>query len=327
MFRRCVLVSLLAFGLIPRASLCQEPGLPQTRNAALRYWMAFAMMQDPPVDKETERILADVTNGSAAWNEQRLGPIIDKNIEAIRTMQRATRLPECNWGLEYELGPETPLYHLARGRVLGRLNAAYGMRLASQGKGAEAAESWLAGLRFAQHLAQDSSLIGVLTGDAVLLSNLRTMLWAVENMKVDRATIAKLQTGVSTVPDFGPDWSGAIGFERLAGEIIHRRFAESREPGKLYAAWFGEQPPADFQAPTTDDWTRYATLMEHVSAAFRISPPAAEERLAEIQRETANLNKVYQLMTPNWMRVNDARQETGVARQTLLNLMVRRLNR
>ena len=52
---------------------------PETRNAALRYWMAFAEMQDPPANKATQDLLEKTAAGEAAWDERQLGPILDAN--------------------------------------------------------------------------------------------------------------------------------------------------------------------------------------------------------------------------------------------------------
>jgi hypothetical protein len=41
----------------------------ETRNAALRYWMAFAEMKDPPADKSLQDLLERTSVGQAAWDE------------------------------------------------------------------------------------------------------------------------------------------------------------------------------------------------------------------------------------------------------------------
>ena len=99
----------------------------ETRNAALRYWMAFAEMKDPPADKSLQDLLERTSVGQAAWDEAKLGPILDSNSEALQTMQRATKLPECDWGIEYGRGAP-PIAYLARARVMARLNALQAMR-------------------------------------------------------------------------------------------------------------------------------------------------------------------------------------------------------
>src|SRR5438270_588844 len=82
-----------------------------------------------------------------------LGKFVDDNRESLQVMRRATKLMACDWGLEYELGPNTPIAHLAKARVLGRLNGAEAARLAARGQVAAAVDVWLAGIRFSQHVA------------------------------------------------------------------------------------------------------------------------------------------------------------------------------
>src|ERR1051326_1197051 len=145
------------------AAPAQISTTPETRNAALRYWMAFALMQDLPADDARDKLSDRILSGQSAWDESRLGPVIDRNMEAILTMQRGAQLPDCNWGLEYDLGPEAPVAHLAKARVLARLNALYVARMCARRENAKAVEAWLDGLRFSQHLAQDAPLSGLLT--------------------------------------------------------------------------------------------------------------------------------------------------------------------
>ena len=116
-----------------------------TTNAALRYWMAFAVMHDPPAGQATAELLDRIAAGTAPWDEAKLGKLLDDNREALKMMQRATKLATCDWGLEYDLGPNTPIAHLAKARVMGRLNALEGARQASGGQFAQAVDVWLAG--------------------------------------------------------------------------------------------------------------------------------------------------------------------------------------
>src|SRR5215470_10071479 len=99
----------------------------EVRNAALRYWLAFAEMQDQSVDKKTAELLEKTAAGEVPWNETALGPILDRNQQAILALQRASRLPECDWGLEYDQGPNASVAYAPRARVLARLNTLYGM--------------------------------------------------------------------------------------------------------------------------------------------------------------------------------------------------------
>jgi hypothetical protein len=75
---------------------------PTTTNAALRYWTAFAVLQDPPADAATTDLLLRVMDGGATWDEGRLGTILDANADALDIMARASTLRACDWGVEYE---------------------------------------------------------------------------------------------------------------------------------------------------------------------------------------------------------------------------------
>jgi Sigma-70 region 2 len=46
-----------------------ETSVPHTRNAALRYWLAFSELQDPPGDKATGDTLEKVSAGDAPMCE------------------------------------------------------------------------------------------------------------------------------------------------------------------------------------------------------------------------------------------------------------------
>src|SRR6266404_9691056 len=76
----------------------------ETKNAALRYWMAFAELHDTGADKSIADLLGKTMSGEGAWDETKLGPIVDVNMESIGIMQRAAKLPECDWGREYSPG-------------------------------------------------------------------------------------------------------------------------------------------------------------------------------------------------------------------------------
>ena len=120
---------LFLFGGATLFAAGERTAQPTVTNAVLRYWMAFALMENPPVEKALPDLLDQVAAGNVPWSEEKFRVILDLNQNAIEIMQRASKLPECTWGLDLELGPSTPIAHLARGRALSRLNLLYGLRL------------------------------------------------------------------------------------------------------------------------------------------------------------------------------------------------------
>ena len=192
-------------------------------NAALRYWMAFAVMQDPPADKATSELLSRVAAGTSSWDEARLGKLLDDNREALDILQRGTTLPACEWGLEYDLVPDTPIAHLAKARALGQLNVVAGWRLASRGQWAQAVEVWLTGVRFSQHVAQGGSLISALSARQVLRPTLNAFASAAGQRSLDARRRAQIGAALRALPDDGFDWDGAMRLEEAMLVTIRRR--------------------------------------------------------------------------------------------------------
>src|ERR1700742_4622927 len=123
----------------------QLPYPAETKNAALRYWIAFSEMQDLPADKETQDLLEKTLSTEALWDEKKIAPILDANKFAIDIMQRATKLPECDWGIEYTQGVSASIAYAPRARALSRLNTLEGMRQLAAGNSQSATDTWLAG--------------------------------------------------------------------------------------------------------------------------------------------------------------------------------------
>ena len=124
-------------------TLCCAPAVPaaaqDTQNAALGYWMAFAQMKEPP-------------SGS-------FGPdLIDANAAALATLRRASRGGFCDWGIDYELGPNAPIAHLPKARALAQLNSAAAVQSISRGQSDEAVAAWVTGMRFALHIESGGTL-------------------------------------------------------------------------------------------------------------------------------------------------------------------------
>jgi hypothetical protein len=322
MLKRIAIVILAL--LAARAAAAQANPGPQV-NAALRYWMAFAMMKDIPdaqLDDATVKSMEDVLAGKTGWDEKRLGPLLEANLAAIQAMQRATHLTQCDWQLEYELGPSTPLYHLPRARVLARLNALYGLRALAQHEPAAAVQSWVAGLAFSRHMAQGSSLMGTLTAKAALLSDLRII--AANADALDESSSAKLRRAVQALPEYGFDWPEAMRREANADVQALTEISRSQDPRKLYRDWFGEPMPATVTVPTAADIAAWRALMSRQAQAFHLPYPAAQEKLALIGNELAHLNGVAQRITPSLSRTNDAREEIARARDAALQALSRR---
>jgi hypothetical protein len=291
---------------------------PETKNAALRYWMAFAELHDSDADKTTAHLLGKTISGEAAWDETKLGPIVDANMESIRIMERATKLPECDWGIEYSLGPRAPIPYV-KARALARLNTLYGIRLAAKGDTQKAMDAWLAGIRFSQHLARGGSLLSTLVANAVLSSNLRALTKAAQDGMLNASQCRQLAVAIGALSETGFDWGQTMWYEELAGEVAVRDLEKAASPSAYYKELFGTPAPENFTVPSAVDMADFRRLMNLTEAALRLPPAQASARLKDLQEAAKTLHPFLRDSIPSLTRINETRTETQEDRQKLLH--------
>jgi hypothetical protein len=237
--------------------------------------------------------LLRVADGNAAWDEGRLGAILDANAEALDIMMRASTLQACDWGVEYELGPQAPIPHLAKARVLGRLSVLSGRRLAARGETSEAVDRWLASIRFSQHLAQGGTLISLLSAQSILVPSLHAIANEVSRLNPDSR--ARIDIGLRALPATGFDWADAI----------------RREEGALVVGVRIKAVPS----LTAQDLPALRTTVSQIADALSLPPDRARTALARI-----NLGS-FPLPSPT--RINDQRETIRAARQRVVDALAR----
>jgi len=291
---------------------------PETRNAALRYWMAFAEMRDPPADKSIQDLLEETSAGDAAWDEQKLGPILDANGEAIRTMQRATQLPECDWGLEYNRGARAPISYVPRARAMARLNQLYGIRAMAKGNSQGAVDAWLAGIRFSEHLARGGTLIFALVAKSALLPDLRALASEDRQGHFSDAQKKQIAAAVHTLREDGFDWAAAWGLETTTLEQFLAELRGAPNPPELYELVAGQALPHGAGVPSPEDARRFQAYMNSVQTALNLPPAATTARLEALEPQRRTLPEAIQRLIPSAQKVNSARVEVLNARKGLL---------
>ncbi len=323
MLRKKKLIAATCLLLAATASIARAQGQrpAPTRNAALRYWLAFAELHDPAAGKATADLLEKTAAGEAPWDEVKLGPILDKNEDAILRMQRATKLPECDWGLDYELGANTTIAYVPRARVLARLNTLYGMRMAAKGETQTAVDTWLAGIRFSQHLAQGGSLIFSLVGKTVLLSNFQALMHAAETGKLADVQKKQVAAVVQTLPETGFNWSAALWYEQAGLDVAAKELIQAANPRQYYEHAIGEPPPRIFEVPSPYHIAAFHKLIGAAEDALRLPPEQAQDRLGALRESVKTLHLFYQQTIPSFTRINDARAEVQAARENLLRAL------
>ena len=291
---------------------------PETKNAALRYWFAFAEIKDPPGDKNIQELLERTIAGEATWDEAKLGPILDANAEAIAMFQRATKLPECDWGLEYSQGPSASIAHVPRARVLARLNTLQGMRQMANGQSEAAVETWLTGMRFSQQVVKGSSLVTALVAKSALMPNLRALTAEAKKGHLNETQKKEIGTAVKALPEDGFDWSAAWGIESAAVGQILQELRKAPNPSGLYESIMRQPAPKQGLPPTTQEMAAYWDYMMAVQAALRQSPAKAKILIDELKTKGQKLSDIEKSMIPNAVKPNEMRLEVAAAREKLL---------
>jgi len=296
----------------------------ETQNAALRYWMAFAEMQDPFADQTIKDLLEKTAAGQAAWDELKLGPILDSNGEALRIMQRAAKLLDCDWGLEYGIGPKVPIAYLTRARVMARLNILQAMRETAAKNSQAALECCLAGVRFSAHLAKGGSLISGLTAKSALLPHLRMLTLEARNGRLTGAQTRQILATLEMLPEDGFNWSNAWEIEQLLVEVFLAELRSSKNPKATFEASMGEAMPEGMAVPSPNDLRTFREYMAGVKDALKLSPDAAKARLDRLETQKRTLNELTRRLIPASKKVNEARGEIFVARKALLDALATR---
>jgi hypothetical protein len=304
-----------------RAAQPQAKYPAETRNAALRYWMAFAEMQDPPVDKATQDLLEEAAAGEAAWDEKKLGSVLEANGGAVRMMQRATKLPDCEWGIEYDQGPRASIAYAPRARVLARLNTLQGMREMANGNSGAAVETWLAGIRFSEHLAKGGSLIFALIAKSALLPNLRAITNEAKQGHLSDSQKNQISVALKTMREDAFNWGAAWGLEELGGEQFLAELRNAKNPGSTYEMLMGEPMPSGASSPSLEDIRNYREYMKAAQAVLNLPADAAKTRLLSLETQKRALPEVVRRMVPNTQKENDARTEIVAARKELLEVL------
>jgi len=293
----------------------------ETRNAALRYWMALVDLHDPPSDDATRELIEKTVSGEAAWDETKLGPILDQNTQAIEEMQRATRLPECDWGLEYSRGARASVGHLVRARVLARLNTLYGMRMMAKGQTQEAVDAWLDGVRFSQHLAKGGTLIFKLVARAALLPDFQALTNAAQRGQLQTAQKVRVAKAIRGLPPDVFDWNEALGLEEAAFELFVEEMRQSKNPAAVYQDLSGEAPPANFILPPEKDVVAFRGVIVQAQAALRLPPDEARSHLEKLQKQEVQFGSFFEDSVPSILTINERRAEVEVARKKLLDAL------
>ena len=197
---------ILSAALVRSASAQQKPG----DNAALRYWSAFAQMQDAGITEEQAKEAHAILDGTAPYDDSKYKDIVEKNRPAVETMIRGTALPYCDWGMEMQMGPSAPVDYARKAALLGRLNIFYALHLLIGGDKDGAVRSLQAGFRFSHDVANGGTLFATVVAQGLIMAHLQTVYGFQHVAGFSAAQKAALQKSIDQLGPDGLDWSAAM---------------------------------------------------------------------------------------------------------------------
>jgi hypothetical protein len=148
-------------------------------NAALRYWSAFAQMQDAAITDADANELNQILKGTAPYADSKYRELVEKNRPALETMARGTAIKGCDWGIEYKLGADAPVEYARQALSLGRLNVLYALHLLQNGDKEGMVRTVVAGVRFSRDVAGGGTLFATLVAKGLLVEHLRVIDFAI----------------------------------------------------------------------------------------------------------------------------------------------------
>lgn len=293
---------------------------PGSDNAALRYWTALTEMRNTiDEDETTQKLLSATIRGEIPWDENKLGPILKANADAVQAMQRGAKLAECNWGLDYRLGVSTPVQMVMRARGLEQLNTVEGIRELAKGNGEAAVNTWLSGIRFSQDVGRGGPAILALVASAMLTDTLQAITAQAKQGKLQQAQKKALYQAIKQLPDDGFDWGISWGVEYAIGNRFLEGLRKASDPRAVYKQW--ELPTPQGLPPTQQDIDRYGEYMLAAQGALRGHPDIATPLLNDLESRERSLPAVVLWMIPSPSGCNRARIKVLSDRDELLHAL------
>lgn len=203
-------VSLIILFVAPVCSVSAQQNEQLGQNAALRYWSAFAEMQDSGVTDQQARELNAILDGTAPYQDLKYYELVEKNRTAVETMARGTAIPNCDWGVDYALGSDAPVEYVRKALALGRLNVLYAFHRLQNGDKDGAVRAIVAGMRFSHDVANDGTLFATLVAKSLLVTHIKAMTGALHLGQLSPAQKSVLQKALDQLGSEGLDWQSAV---------------------------------------------------------------------------------------------------------------------
>jgi hypothetical protein len=312
-----IIPMILLCAVFVSAGYAQTKLPPETRNAALRYWLSFAALKDPPPNVETLELLEKTLKGQAAWDEQRLGGILDMNQESLGIFDRASKLPDCEWGLEYGRDVAASIAYVPRARVLAKLNTLRGIRELAKGNSQGAVDAWLEGIHFSEQLTNGGSLIFGLIAKDTMIPNLQWLTRETQSGRLNEKQKRQVSERLKALPEDGVDWLSIWSVESAGIEQFLVKLQTKPKAEAEYEAMTGNAPLPGCVPPTPEEMKMFQEYLSDVRASFRLGEQEAKKRIEALEPTRKKLCASEQNLIPSAHKTNEARFQLRAAKDAL----------
>lgn len=269
-------VSLTLLCAVPICSAFPQQNDQLGQNAALRYWSAFAEMQDSAISDQQAKELSTILDGTAPYQDLKYYELVEKNRAAVETMARGTAIPNCNWGVDYALGQDAPVEYVRKALTLGRLNVLYAFHLGINGDKDGAVRTIAAGVRFSRDVANGGTLFATLVAKNLLATHIRAMAFMLHVQQLSPQQKSTFQRALDQLGPDGLDWQSAV--------------------------------KREFEVPVRGLEAKGASAQAQISTAYENALNNAAE-LTRLQQMIAGAPQKLRELIPNPQRILDEKQD------------------
>lgn len=269
-------VSLILLCAVPICSAFPQQSDQLGQNAALRYWSAFAEMQDSAISDQQAKELSTILDGTAPYQDLKYYELVEKNRAAVETMARGTAIPNCNWGVDYALGQDAPVEYVRKALTLGRLNVLYAFHLGINGDKDGAVRTIAAGVRFSRDVANGGTLFATLVAKNLLATHIRAMAFMLHVQQLSPQQKSTFQRALDQLGPDGLDWQSAV--------------------------------KREFEVPVRGLEAKGASAQAQISTAYENALNNAAE-LTRLQQMIAGAPQKLRELIPNPQRILDEKQD------------------
>jgi len=253
-------------------------------NAAVLYYKAF-MLYEPP---EFGPMLWDYWKGNIESNEK-IEEFLKKNHRVIDIVLDATRIDNCDWGLDYSQGTEVLLPPHHKAREIFALLAAEARMQADRGDYRKALGRCISIYRMAHHL-NERPLITYLVGTAINAATQKCITQFLSEMPQDTETLTWLRDELAELNKKPYSIKHALRWKREAGIISMspERITDVVQSGlddgptKKKALERIRTADKQFFARNIAYWNDY---MDSIEAAFDLPYPQGYAKLKKLDDE------------------------------------------